>query len=42
VVESYQAVTRDDIAALLEKYPMTTNTTVAVGPRKELAGVTVD
>jgi predicted Zn-dependent peptidase len=32
VIESYERVTCDDIAALLKKYPLTVNTTVAVGP----------
>lgn len=33
IMDSYEAVTVDDIAAVLEKYPLTTNTTVAVGPK---------
>ncbi|MCY2992612.1 MAG: pitrilysin family protein [Planctomycetota bacterium] len=36
VVRSYEAVTPADIAAVLERYPLTVNTTVAVGPLKEL------
>ena len=35
VIESYQQVTTDDIAALLAKYPLTVQTTVAVGPRQD-------
>ena len=37
VVEAYRAVTLDDLHAILEKYPLTKNTTVAVGPLEELA-----
>jgi predicted Zn-dependent peptidase len=32
VIESYERVTRADVADVLKKYPLTTNTTVAVGP----------
>lgn len=35
-VESYRKVTLKDIAAVLKKYPLTVNTTVAVGPLTEL------
>ena len=35
-VEAYRKVTLDDIAAVLQKYPLTENTTVAVGPLKTL------
>jgi predicted Zn-dependent peptidase len=36
IVRSYEAVTPGDIAAVLEQYPLTVNTTVAVGPLEEL------
>jgi predicted Zn-dependent peptidase len=36
-VQSYQAVTTRDIAAVLEKYPFTASTTVAIGPLEKLA-----
>jgi predicted Zn-dependent peptidase len=36
VVDAYQSVTRDDIAAVLAKYPLSVQTTVAVGPLKDL------
>lgn len=36
VVEAYRRVTRDDIQAVLAKYPLTVNTTVCVGPLKDL------
>lgn len=35
-VESYRAVTLDNIAAVLKKYPLSASTTVAVGPLKEI------
>ena len=35
-VEEYRKVMRTDIAAVLKKYPLTQNTTVAVGPLTEL------
>lgn len=35
-VEAYRKVTLADIAAVLQKYPLTQNTTVAVGPLTEL------
>jgi predicted Zn-dependent peptidase len=35
-VEAYRKVTLQDIAAALKKYPLTQNTTVAVGPLTEL------
>ena len=35
-VEAYRKVTLQDIAAVLKKYPLTENTTVAVGPLTEL------
>jgi predicted Zn-dependent peptidase len=35
-VESYRKVTLADIATVLKKYPLTMNTTVAVGPLMEL------
>lgn len=34
IIHAYQAVTRDDVAALLQKYPLTQNATVVVGPVK--------
>jgi predicted Zn-dependent peptidase len=34
--EAYRKVTLADIAAVLKKYPLTQNTTVAVGPLTEL------
>jgi predicted Zn-dependent peptidase len=37
VVDAYQGVTLDDIAAVLTKYPLSLQTTVAVGPLKKLA-----
>ncbi len=37
IVASYQAVTRNDVAELLQKYPLTENTTLAVGPITETA-----
>jgi predicted Zn-dependent peptidase len=37
-VASYRAVTRADIRAILDKYPLIHPTTVAIGPLKELAG----
>ena len=36
IVRSYEAVTPQDIAAVLEQFPLTVNTTVAVGPLEEL------
>ena len=39
VIESYQRVTCDDVAAVLQKYPLTVNTTVAVGPLREAAEI---
>lgn len=36
IMDSYEAVTVPDIAAVLEKYPLTANTTVAVGPTPHL------
>ncbi|MFV1964609.1 MAG: M16 family metallopeptidase [Pirellulaceae bacterium] len=36
VVEGYRAVTCDDITSLLQKYPLTCNTTVAIGPRSNI------
>jgi predicted Zn-dependent peptidase len=36
-VESYRAVTLDDIHRVQKKYPLTASATVAVGPLKELA-----
>ena len=35
-VQSYQAVTTCDIAAVLEKFPLTASTTVAIGPLENL------
>jgi hypothetical protein len=35
-VEAYRAVTVDDIAAVMKKYPLSRNTTVAIGPLTEL------
>ena len=35
-VEAYRKVTLPDIAAVLKKYPLTEDTTVAVGPLTEL------
>jgi predicted Zn-dependent peptidase len=37
IVNSYQAVTRSDVAAVLERYPLTVNTTVTIGPLTELS-----
>ena len=36
IVQSYDAVTCADVAAVLEQYPLTENTTVAVGPLQTL------
>jgi predicted Zn-dependent peptidase len=36
VVADYKKVTRDDIDAVLKKYPLNRPTTVCVGPLKEL------
>ena len=36
VVEAYQAVTSDEICNVLKKYPLTQETTVAIGPLKKL------
>lgn len=36
MVESYQGVTHADISAVLEKYPLTVCTTVAIGPVSDL------
>lgn len=35
--DAYRAVTLDDIRAVIRKYPLTRNTTVAIGPLTELA-----
>jgi len=32
VVDAYRAITRDDVADVLAKHPLTVNTTVAIGP----------
>ena len=37
IVRSYETVTPKDIAAVLEQYPLTVNTTVAVGPLEKLS-----
>jgi predicted Zn-dependent peptidase len=37
LVAEYQAVTRDDIAAVLRKYPLSVNTTVTIGPLTDVA-----
>ena len=36
VIDSYQSVTLDEVNQVLNKYPLTTNTTVAVGPLTSL------
>ena len=36
ILDSYEAVTVGDVVAVLEKYPLTANTTVAVGPMPHL------
>ncbi len=36
IVASYRAVSRADVAGVLEQYPLTTHSTVAVGPLREL------
>ena len=36
LVDSYRAVTCDDIRQFLARFPLTTNTTVAIGPLTEL------
>lgn len=38
-IESYERVTCDDVTALLRKYPLTVNTTVAVGPLRDAAEI---
>ena len=38
-IESYERVTCDDVAAVLRKYPVSVNTTVAVGPLREAAEI---
>jgi len=40
VIQAYQAVTRDDLADVIAKYPLTSCSTVAVGPLRELPGPT--
>ena len=35
-VDAYQAVTRDDVAAVLARYPLNQSTTVSIGPLREL------
>ncbi len=35
-VAAYQGVTVDEVAAVLKKYPLTTNTTICIGPLKEV------
>ena len=37
VVDAYQAVTVDDIRGVLDRYPLTQETTVAIGPLKQMA-----
>ena len=37
VVDAYQAVTVDDIRGVLDRYPLTKETTVAIGPLKQMA-----
>ena len=41
VVQAYRAVTRDSIGAVVEKYPLTENTTVVIGPLAEVPAPTV-
>jgi predicted Zn-dependent peptidase len=36
VVQAYRAVTGDDVAAVLDKYPLTENSTVVIGPRTDV------
>jgi predicted Zn-dependent peptidase len=36
VVRAYRAVTRDSIGAVVDKYPLTENTTVVIGPLAEV------
>ena len=40
VVDAYRTVTRDHIKSLLDKYPLTSNTTVAIGPLKNIQAPT--
>jgi predicted Zn-dependent peptidase len=42
VIDSYQRVTCDDVAAVLKKYPLTEQTTVAVGPLHEAGQISGD
>ncbi|MCP3690828.1 MAG: hypothetical protein GY917_01425, partial [Planctomycetaceae bacterium] len=37
VVDAYQAVTVDDIRGVLDRYPLIQETTVAIGPLKQMA-----
>ena len=37
IVEQYRAITRQDVAAILERYPLTVNTTLAVGPLTDVS-----
>ena len=39
VLASYERVTRDDIADVLSKYPLTASTTVAVGPLDQVSQI---
>jgi predicted Zn-dependent peptidase len=41
VVQAYRAVTRDSIRAVVEKYPLTENTTVVIGPLAAVPAPTV-
>lgn len=36
IIDSYRSVTRADVAAVLEQFPLTAHSTVAVGPLREL------
>lgn len=36
IVDAYQAVTTSDVASVLEKFPLTQNTTVSIGPLDQL------
>ena len=36
VIDAYQAITVQDVADVLSRYPLTNNTTVSVGPKTSL------
>lgn len=38
-MDRYQQITRDDVHAILQRYPLTHTTTVTVGPQTEVSGI---